>query len=182
MSLRSTHLLLLIPALLAACDQPTPPAASSAEPMGPMDMVTLPAADLARLRDTTSAFRSIPAAEAVGYSAFGGCFSDPVLGGMGFHYANAALMADSSVDALRPELMVYEPLENGQLRLSAVEYLVFKDEWHAKGHTAKPRLFGHDFHVNETLLAKPFYLLHVWVWKDNPEGNFVDFNPRVHCR
>jgi hypothetical protein len=182
MSIRLSPLPILLPVLMAACDQPAPPAALPVEPMAQMDMVTLPSADLARLRDTTRAFRSIAAAEAAGYTAFGGCFSDPVLGGMGFHYANAALMADSSIDALRPELMVYEPLPAGELRLAAVEYIVFQDEWHAKGHRDRPRLFGQEFHLNTTLLAKPFYLLHAWVWRDNPEGNFVDWNPRVQCR
>ena len=26
-----------------------------------------------------------------------------------------------------------------------------------------------------------FYELHVWAWKDNPDGMFVDWNPRVSC-
>jgi len=136
---------------------------------------------LALLRRVTDRFHSIPSAQDAGYAAFGGCFSDPVQGGMGFHYANDALIADSAITPLRPELMVYEPLPNGELKLAAVEYIVFVDEWHAKGHAEPPRLFGREFHINPTLLAKPFYLLHVWVWKENPAGTFNDWNPRVHC-
>ena len=26
-----------------------------------------------------------------------------------------------------------------------------------------------------------FYELHVWAWRDNPSGVFVDWNPRVSC-
>ena len=26
-----------------------------------------------------------------------------------------------------------------------------------------------------------FYQLHVWAWRDNPNGAFVDWNPRVSC-
>ena len=26
-----------------------------------------------------------------------------------------------------------------------------------------------------------FYALHVWAWKSNPHGVFVDWNPRVSC-
>jgi hypothetical protein len=26
-----------------------------------------------------------------------------------------------------------------------------------------------------------FYELHVWAWRDNPNGSFVDWNPNVHC-
>ena len=28
---------------------------------------------------------------------------------------------------------------------------------------------------------RPFYELHVWAWRDNPNGAFVDWNPRVSC-
>ena len=27
-----------------------------------------------------------------------------------------------------------------------------------------------------------FYLMHAWVWKDNPAGMFADWNPDVTCR
>jgi hypothetical protein len=27
----------------------------------------------------------------------------------------------------------------------------------------------------------PFYELHVWAWRDNPHGMFVDWNPEVSC-
>jgi len=26
-----------------------------------------------------------------------------------------------------------------------------------------------------------FYTLHVWAWKDNPNGLYADWNPRVNC-
>jgi hypothetical protein len=26
-----------------------------------------------------------------------------------------------------------------------------------------------------------FYELHVWAWRDNPHGAFVDWNPAVSC-
>lgn len=26
-----------------------------------------------------------------------------------------------------------------------------------------------------------FYELHVWSWRENPHGTFVDWNPRVSC-
>ncbi|HXI20235.1 MAG TPA: hypothetical protein VNH46_04080 [Gemmatimonadales bacterium] len=137
---------------------------------------------LAELRRVTAPFRDVENARRAGYALFGGCFSDPVLGGMGIHYANDALIGDSAVDARHPELMVYEQLPSGGLRLNAVEYIVFVDEWHAKGHDGPPRLFGQEFHINPTLLPKPFYLLHVWAWLDNPSGIFSDWNPRVQCR
>ena len=50
------------------------------------------------------------------------------------------------------------------------------------GNRLLPQLFGERFHLNTTLLDEPFYLLHVWQWKHNPTGRFVDWNPRVVCR
>jgi hypothetical protein len=137
--------------------------------------------DILRLQRATAAFHSIPRAEQEGYGAFGDCFQDPTLGGMGFHWANQQLINDSTVDQLRPELLVYQPLPDGRKRLAAVEYIVFVDEWQAKGHQDPPKLFGQEFHINPTLLQKPFYLLHAWVWDFNPAGTFMDWNPRVHC-
>jgi len=26
-----------------------------------------------------------------------------------------------------------------------------------------------------------FFELHVWAWRDNPQGNFVDWNDHVSC-
>jgi hypothetical protein len=138
-------------------------------------------AQLFDLRRVTDQFHSISQAENVGYAAFGPCFSDPTLGGMGFHWANQQLIGDSTVDANKPELLVYQPLPDGGRKLAAVEYIVFVDEWHAKGNVNPPSLFGQEFHVNPTLLQKPFYLLHVWSWVPNPAGTFMDFNPTVSC-
>jgi hypothetical protein len=137
--------------------------------------------DLFDLRRVTDQFHSIGQAEKVGYAAFGPCFQDPTLGGMGFHWANQQLIADSAVDPLKPELLVYQPLPDGGRKLAAVEYIVFVDEWQAKGHVGPPNLFGQDFHINPTLLEKPFYLLHVWAWVANPAGTFMDWNPTVSC-
>lgn len=177
--MRTNSFLLLAAGLLAACDGPeTIHPQMTAESMA---MVTPAGTDLRSLRTATEPFHSVPAAEAAGYAIFGGCFADSVLGGMGQHYSNGALIADSTIDALHPELMVYQPSPSGELRLVAVEYLVFQDEWHAKGNIDRPRLFGHDFGLNPTLLQKPFYFLHAWVWKENPSGTFTDWNPRVRC-
>ena len=30
-------------------------------------------------------------------------------------------------------------------------------------------------------MEPPFYELHVWAWKDNSHGMFVDWNPAVSC-
>ena len=136
---------------------------------------------VAALRGATARFQRLENALAEGYTAFGDCFSDPVLGGMGYHYVNDALVADPEIDPLRPELLVYERQRNGRLRLVAVEYITFVSAWHAQGHHKPPSLFGQEFHINPTLLEEPFYLLHAWVWKRNPAGILADWNPNVRC-
>lgn len=137
--------------------------------------------DLFALQRLTDQFHSISKAEGAGYAAFGPCFDNPGVGGMGFHWANQQLIGDSTVDASKPELLVYRPLSDGGKSLAAVEYIVFVDEWHARGNVNPPSLFGQEFHINPTLLQKPFYLLHVWAWDANPAGTFMDWNPTVSC-
>jgi hypothetical protein len=45
---------------------------------------------------------------------------------------------------------------------------------------ALPALFGRTFHKHPSL---PVYVLHAWVWEENPEGIFADFIPVVRpCR
>jgi hypothetical protein len=136
---------------------------------------------IGELREATARFHRLEVAIQEGYAPFGPCFTDPA-GGMGFHYANAELMEDPGVDPLHPELLLYEEQADGSLRFVGVEYLTFQAAWHEAGNKGLPRLFGEKFHLNTTLLDQPFYLLHVWQWKHNPNGRFADWNPRVACR
>lgn len=130
--------------------------------------------DLATLRRVTAPFHDFATATAAGWSAqITGCMAGPA-GGMGFHYGNPAFI-DGSVRADEPELLLYEPDQNGRLSLVAVEYIVPLSAWTS---SEPPRLFGQDFHVNA---AFHIWALHAWVWKDNPSGMFADWNPRVTC-
>jgi hypothetical protein len=103
------------------------------------------------------------------------CLSDPQLGGMGLHYGNPALI-DGRVDAMEPELLLYEPQKNGKLRFVAVEYIVPFTAWQGD---APPMLYGQSFHRNETF---GIWALHVWHERHNPRGMFADWNPKVTCR
>jgi len=109
---------------------------------------------------------------------------DPALGGMGSHLINEALHADASTDALRPDLLVYEPAHgSGKPKLVAVEFEVFKDDWyaHAGAGAAPPSLLGRPFESID-LDDLHVFALHVWLWRENPNGLFADFNPKVSCR
>ena len=181
-SSRSSFLLAIALVAVAACG-PRPAESTSAMMSTPAhNASTLSPADVQELRRATERFNRLGEAQSEGYAIFGGCFSDSVKGGMGQHYANNALIADSAISLKSPELLLYETDADGRQQLVAVEYIVFVDEWEAKGHTAPPRLFNTDFHINPKLLAKPFYLLHAWVWKQNPSGLLADWNPRVTCQ
>jgi hypothetical protein len=137
-------------------------------------------AAVAALREATARFHRPEVALEEGYAPFGDCFSDPA-GGMGFHLANAELMADPGVDPLHPELLLYETAPGGAPQLVGVEFMTFQAAWHQAGNRGLPKLFEERFHLNTTLLSEPFYLLHAWAWKHNPSGRFVDWNPRVVC-
>jgi len=142
---------------------------------------------LAAARAGTAPLHSNAAAQSAGYgllvdAAGIACIDNPA-GGMGIHYVNGALVGDDKVNAATPELVVYEPTENGRLRLVAAEYVVFQAAWDAK-HDSAPELFGQEFELVEAgnrYGLPPFYELHAWLWKHNPAGFFDDWNPRVSC-
>ena len=139
-------------------------------------------AQISDLRTATARFHKLEVALQEGYAPFGDCFANPPVGNMGYHYANAELMEDPAVDPNHPELLLYEKQEDGTFKFVGVEYITFQAAWHKAGNRFLPRLFGEKFHLNTTLLDEPFYLLHVWQWKHNPNGRFNDWNPRVVCR
>jgi hypothetical protein len=60
---------------------------------------------------------------------------------------------------------------------------VFKDVWDAT-HTSTPDLMGQLFHLFEApnrFGLPDFYTLHVWAWKENPTGTFVNWHSNVSC-
>jgi hypothetical protein len=136
--------------------------------------------ETAQLRRATAQFHQTEAAKAAGYDFVEGldhCFFSPGVGGMGYHLINVQKL-DTTVEALAPEAMVYRPQANGQLKLVAVEYIVPAEAWDAEGHSQLPSVLGRSFHLNEALGV---YVLHAWIWENNPAGMYEDFNPRVSC-
>ena len=103
-------------------------------------------------------------------------------GGMGVHFLNPALISPVP-DPLRPQLLVYEPAQDGRLRLVAAEWLIPL----ATGITERPALFGRPFdgpmEGHEPLMPRELhhYDLHVWFFKHNPAGMFSATNPDVRC-
>jgi hypothetical protein len=135
------------------------------------------------VRDATQDFHDVGAAMEAGYASLGSCVSGPERGAMGIHFGNGAFIEDGLVDVARPELLIYEQ-RDGDLHLLGVEHLVIAATWDAAHPGAPPVLLGQHFQfVNSpNRYGLPaFYELHVWAWKDNPFGAFVDWNPKVSC-
>jgi hypothetical protein len=135
------------------------------------------------VREATARFRDPAQAEREGYNLLFGCVSGPDWGAMGLHYVNLALVGDGVLDPAKPEIVIYEPLPNGRLRLTGADFLVFTSSWHATNE-APPELGGQLLHLFESpnrFGLPDFYTLHVWAWKDNPAGTFSNWHSRVSC-
>ena len=117
------------------------------------------------------------------YAPAFGCVSGPDHGAMGIHYINGKLVTDGQIDAEHPEALIYEP-EGDKRRLVGVEYIVDAATWLANNHGVPPALEGQAFQFvgSPNRYGIPsFFELHVWAWRDNPSGAFVDWNNKVSC-
>jgi len=160
---------LLLGAVLAACSDSNAP--------------TQQEQDLAALKQSVATFSAFPSAEQAGYTVAVGdpgdghtCLSDPQLGAMGVHYLNTALVDDSGI-VTRPEIMIYEPQQDGSLKFVGVEYII---PYSIHGEDQPPpELFGEQYMKNATF---QLWGLHVWVGRANPSGRFAMWNPDVSCQ
>ena len=135
------------------------------------------------VRESTERFQDVSAAEAEGYVLTFGCVTGPDSGAMGLHYVNGDLVNKGILDPTRPQIVIYEPTPNGRPKLIGADFLVIADQWN-QTHSAPPVLMGQLFHLFESpnrFGLPAFYTLHVWAWKDNPNGAFVNWHPKVSC-
>ena len=135
------------------------------------------------VRDATRQFLDVNNAGPLGgYGPAFGCVSGPDHGAMGIHYVNGALVMDGLLDAAHPEALIYEPV-GSRRRLVGVEYIVDAKTW-LETHDGPPTLEGQLFNLVNSpnrYNLDPFFELHVWAWRDNPNGAFVDWNNNVSC-
>jgi len=104
---------------------------------------------------------------------------------MGLHYVNDSLVGTGIVDVTHPQIVLYESLPNGGLKLTGADYLVLADDWDAKHPGVTPQLMGQIFHyfpAPNRFGLPAFYTLHVWAWKENRKGAFVNWHPDVSCQ
>jgi hypothetical protein len=141
---------------------------------------------LAATRAATARYHDDAVAIADGYAPMGGCVENPVpgVGGMGVHYVNVPLLLNPSLDPERPEVLVYEPQQNGRMRLVAVEWMVFAAQYPG----GAPSVFGQRLEGGPPLpggpdgALVPTYALHAWTWRHNPSGMLNAWNPTVSCQ
>jgi len=161
------------------------PAAAAVTPEQSRQQATL----LKVVHDSTERFKDFHAAELAGYKLTFGCVTGPDAGAMGLHFVNFDVLGQINntgvLDATRPPIVIYEPGPDGNLRITGADFLVFKAEWDAKHPEGPPALMGQLFHLFDfpNRFGLPaFYTLHVWAWKENPNGAFVNWHPNVSCQ
>jgi hypothetical protein len=94
-------------------------------------------------------------------------------------------------DFNKPAILIYEPQADESLQLVAVENLVFIKAWEAAGNSARPSFQGVPYdkmvddpktEIDEAHGFEPHYDRHVWIFRDNPNGVFAQFNPNATCK
>lgn len=139
------------------------------------------------VRNATQQYQNVANASPE-YGPVLGCVSGPDHGAMGVHYVNLSLVNGATLlgntqnlDPTKPQALIYEPQANGEMKLVAVEYIILAGALPAN---ATPQVEGHlmQFISTPNRYGIPaFYELHVWAWKDNPQGSFADWNNHVSC-
>jgi hypothetical protein len=132
------------------------------------------------VRNATKQYQDVNNATAAGYSPVLGCVSGSDHGAMGIHYVNASLL-NGPIDAAKPQALIYEPSSNGELKLIAAEFIILAS---ALPPNAAPQVEGHlmlFIDAPNRYGLPPLFELHVWAWRDNPQGAFVDWNNHVTC-
>ena len=124
--------------------------------------------ELARVRAATAKYHDINKAIADGYADI-----NLYVPHMGWHYLNSTQL-DGTFDMEKPELLVYANSPNGGLQLVAVEYAV-----PLSLSPDPPEGFTGDQDVWDVNTDFQLWTLHCWVWYNNPDGIFAEYNPRV---
>lgn len=136
-----------------------------------------------RVRAGTKQYIDVNAATAAGYGPFLGCVAGTDHGAMGVHYVNGTLLGNLTLDPSQPQALIYEPFK-GKMTLVGVEFILDSASWLAANNNTPPVLDGQVF----TFVDAPnrfnipaFFELHVWAWRANPQGAYVDWNNQVTC-
>ena len=144
---------------------------------------SVPAKLVQLVRAGTKQYIDVNAATAAGYGPFLGCVAGTDHGAMGVHYVNGTLLGNLTLDPAQPQALIYEP-DNGKMTLVGVEFILDSASWLAANNNTPPVLDGQVFNFVDApnrFNIPSFFELHVWAWRDNPQGAFVDWNNWVTC-
>jgi hypothetical protein len=139
-------------------------------------------AELQAVRAAVAKFHSVDEAAAAGYVPGSPCEQSPA-GAMGMHYIKPALFGPG-LDPLNPEVLLFMPDGNGNLKLVAVEYFSVDADQDLATDSDRPTLFGRGFDgpmLGHNPQMPIHYDLHVWVTEANPSGVFAQWNPAIEC-
>lgn len=129
----------------------------------------------ATFRRATARYHRVEAAIDDGFEQILPCMSNPDgEGAIGIPYAKLGRF-DETINLEEPEILFYEPQEDGKLRLVGGEPVIPIDLW---TEDEPPSLFGQEFHRNE---EHGLFGLHMWVWRHSPDGVFSFWNANVSC-
>jgi hypothetical protein len=156
-------------------------------------------ADLERARQATAKYQDVHVAEADGYQVLG-----PDVAGMGVHFVRT--LEPNNFDIEKPPILLYikDAAAPGGYSLAGVSYLWNAPEgpdgqplnppfpkslalWHRHGHICVLPHLDNPHGLNEDqcrnqggqFTAESAWLVHVWIWKDNPSGVFSPENPAL---
>jgi hypothetical protein len=94
---------------------------------------------------------------------------------MGYHHVNRAYLSPTlSID--KPQILLYERTPAGAYQLNGVEFII-PYRLYPRDSVA-PIWMGQTMHREDNL---NIWYLHVWAWKNNPDGVFANFNSTVSC-
>ncbi len=120
-------------------------------------------AELNTARRAVCKYRDLAAALADGYVNSG----LPCIPGQGYHYIKSSLVG--TTDIHHPSVLMY----TADGHLNSPEWIAPESDF-----PTPPSIFGQTMHSEDEL---GLWILHVWVWKLNPNGVFDDVNPGVTC-
>ena len=102
-------------------------------------------------------------------------------GAMGVHLLNTSNIGPQ-LDPAKPQVLIYEPVA-GKLKLVAAEWFMPVQVAGGKAPTIFGQTLNGPMDGHEPIMPKELshYDLHVWLWKDNPNGVFESTNAAVKC-
>lgn len=155
--------------------------------------------ELDRAREATAKYQDVRVAEAAGYVPVG-----PDVPGMGVHFV--LNLEPSGFDIEKPPMLLYQknPDASGGYTLVGVSYLWDGPEgsdgqpenppfpkalalWHRHGNICVLAHLENPHGLTEQqcrerggrFIAKSQWMVHAWIWKDNPAGVFTPENPTL---